>query len=101
MDDKTRTVKEIQKSLPEELKDIPESVLQMFLETAMKDAQKLIDNGHIEGDFKQITYTIYRAYVLGILFEKSSFEKKSKPEVVKKDNNVIYMNFNSAPPKKR
>lgn len=101
MDDKIRTVKEIHKSLPEELKDIPESVLQMFLETAMKDAQKLFDTGKANGDFKQVTYTIYRAYVLGILFEKSNIQKKNKVELIRRDNNIIYMDFNSTPPTKR
>ena len=70
MDDKTIKARKLQKSLPEELKEIPESVLQTFLETAIKDAQELFDTGKASGDFKQVTYTIYRAYVLGILFEK-------------------------------
>lgn len=97
MDDKTRIVADFRKDFPSELKGIPEELLQMFLETAIKDTQKLFDNGEAEGNFKQIAYNIYRAYVLGVIFEKTSNERKekeNKSELIRKDNNIIYMKFN-------
>jgi HPt (histidine-containing phosphotransfer) domain-containing protein len=75
---------DIDKNIESYFRDIPDEVTNVMVEQALKDAKRLFKNAKNE-DIKQVTYYIYRAYLLGMLIERMN--NKSKSGIVR--NNVI------------
>lgn len=76
-----RFLLDIDKNIESYFKDIPNEVINLMVEQALKDAKRLFKNEKNE-DIKQVTYYIYRAYLLGMLIEQQ--KNKVKHENVKK-----------------
>jgi hypothetical protein len=80
-------LKQIDMTIEEQLKEIPDEILNMLMDRAYTDATKIFKEGKNE-DFKQMTYVIYRSYILGMLVEKAKNDSKKK-RFIKEENNVI------------
>jgi hypothetical protein len=82
--------KEIDADIKSKLQSIPAGELEALLDRAFKDTKKLFKDDDNE-DFKQVTYSIYRAYILGMLIGKIRSEE-TKINVIQKDN-VYHINL--------
>lgn len=67
---------EIEKVLTEDIKAMPNDLVEAVLDRAYKDAQQIFDNDE-QNEFKTITYAIYKAYMIGMLIEKNKFNKSN------------------------
>jgi len=77
-------LKQIDTTIEKQIDEIPEEILNMLMERSFTDATKLFKEGKNQ-DFKQLTYVIYRSYILGMLVEKT----KSKREIKQSTNKVV------------
>ena len=52
------------------IKSIPDNILNMIMKRAFEDSRLLCKESS-QDDMKQLTYVIYRAYVIGMVLEKA------------------------------
>ncbi|MFW6008069.1 MAG: hypothetical protein ACOCP8_02280 [archaeon] len=78
-------LRQIDKTIQGELKKIPDDILKSIMDKSFNDAKDLFKS-HKNEDFKQLTYSLYRSYILGMLLEKARNKVNKRPEVKVKDN---------------
>lgn len=66
---------------------IPDYVHKAFVHRSIRDARRIIDDGRL--DVQNLSYVIYRAYMIGILYGSSGkvpLDKPRRRSFVKKNN---------------
>lgn len=78
-------VKKSPQELKRDIENIPEEVLETIMNQSIKDAKLFLLNNrkNKQTEIKDLTYLIYRSFIIGMVFEKHS-----------NDDNLIAFNMN-------